>query len=251
MTCYSLLQTKVDLPKPIPPTRGSHSSIRKIPAFKPTVVNQKNKLPTRDPAAIPVLPTTSRPPNEPLVPKASIDSSQPSKKKPSLPRQSTDEAGSSHHTNLHRTSHVLLHDSQRKSSTFSNRGGMTTVLPFPVNQSIVRFGNGGSLPQISSRRTLASKPRRLSLPGKDFKTNERTDAPILNSNKRRSVLPDGSEQLMSDSVGSISSSFKALNSYLMLAETFPGGSRFNQPTNDLSLKVRHILLDLLIEFGGH
>lgn len=230
-----MLQTKVDLPKPIPPTR--QSSIRKIPPFKSPVANQKNKLSTGDPTAIPVIPTTSHPPDETSVTHEALDSSQPSKKKPSLPRQSTDEAGSSHHAALHRTSHVLLHENQRKSSTFSNRGDMTTVLPYPVNQSVVRFGIGGSLPQISSRQALAAKSRRLSLPGKDFKTKERSDAPVLNSNKRNNVLPDGSEQLMSDSVGSINSSFKALNSYLMLAETFPGGSRFNQPTNDTSLKV--------------
>lgn len=236
-----MLQTKVDLPKPIPPTRGSQTKIRKIPAIKPTVVNEMNKLPTGDLTAVLALPTTSHSPDEPSVTHAALDSSQPSKKRPSLPRQSTDETtASSHHAALHRTSHVLLHDTQRKSSTFPSGVDVARVFPFSIKHSVVRVGNWGSLPQISSRQTLASRSRRLSLPAKDFKRNESSDASILNSNKRSNVMPDGHEQLMADSVGSISSSFKALNSYLTLAETFPGGARFNQPTNDLSLKVKHI-----------
>src|SRR6218665_192223 len=105
-----------------------------------------NKLPTGDLTAVLALPTTSHSPDEPSVTHAALDSSQPSKKRPSLPRQSTDETtASSHHAALHRTSHVLLHDTQRKSSTFPSGVDVTRVFPFSIKHSVVRVGNWGSL----------------------------------------------------------------------------------------------------------
>lgn len=133
--------------------------------------------------------------------------------------------GSSFQKGTIQSSRVLPHENRRKSSVGSNQGGKV---------SSGRFG--GSLPQMRTQRSLPMKVRRFSLPAKSSKQRESFDGTAYR--KRNSILSDDFEA----PAGLNSSSYKALNDYLKLTETFPGGSRYNRPLQVINSEVRRIII---------
>lgn len=222
MDSIAVDKSKVDLPKPIPPTLTGtrQNSIKKIMQTTST----KPSVPSKDRSNSETLSRTTNAapsilhPNETLIiPRVSPASSQLFVNRAStLMQQSSEEAVASKKSAF-RKSHHLLHDSHRKLSISSNQNGSV---------SSARFG--GSLPQIRTQRSLPIKPikvRRSSLPGKGTIPKGGFDGSL----HRKSI-----GEVEKTSTGLSSSSLKALDNYLMLVETFPGGSRYHKPLETIS-----------------
>lgn len=208
MDSIAIDKSNVNLPKPVPPPLNRENNIRKISqatSAKPSV--RVTKQPNQPPNGTSVaLHSTVA---NPLV---------SNNLAAALLKQKGADASS--RGSVFRKSQNLQHNDHRKSSIVSNHNGTA---------SSTRCG--GSLPQIRTQRSLPIKVRRLSLPGKNSKQREGYDGPTCR--KRNSVPSEDIEV----PPGLNSSSYKALNNYLMLAETFPGGARYRQPLETVTSQV--------------
>lgn len=204
MDALALDKSKVDLPKPSPPKLNRESSIPKI----------SQTTSARPAVHAATKPSNQRPDGASVAVRSTFASFHISDGKTSaLLKQSRDYGtGSSFQKGTVQSSRVLPHENRRKSSVGSSQGGKV---------SSGRFG--GSLPQMRTQRSLPMKVRRFSLPAKSSKQRESFDGSAYRN--RNSILSDDFEA----PAGLNSSSYKALNDYLKLTETFPGGSRYNHP----------------------